>query len=567
MKVNEIEGSLSVVKKNVPFKLTETEIELPSELVARFDLYPENILRPVNKTIFRNDYFKLVYNMKAKNLEVLSRGDIVYSAIPYDTARNYIQHAAIQYLLHPEETREYLNMHKNNIETYIKLSIFQITNKRINKNSIQFKQAFNAIFQNPLFEIQILGRLLQHDETGPLSANLAGKFLFSENVNTGISEYVYEYLRFVVQLTSTLPITTDGKKIKITEPNLIENTFSTNGNKGAFLTYQSAIDPGLILIPQEVKVSSEKSFIGDKHSLSLRNTPILKSKSGKELTEVKKNYIPHSIHPKDTEKYFEKVLSTENANLLNVVSDIHSLDGKFPFVNKNFNILAGDISNSQVTNKDIEGIYVIGNHELIDVLPNNRKKIQDEKFKPFLNTPWFENFLENPEASWYMLPVGDHRFYEVVKFELEKRFPQMSVLNNNYVVHDGIRYIGLTIPVALVRRKKEQQQYILNYLNKLLENDYDTPTIIISHAPLFNELSILSTKSRAYDKDYNCTEPKIEKLFKEYNIIGAIHGHHHIPASSGRSKIVKFGDKELFVVCSIYSNMNTGFELMDLLNP
>lgn len=566
MELNKIKGSLSVVEKNVPFKLMETEKELPSELAARFDLYPENIIRPVNKTIFRNEYFKLVYNLKTNDLDIFSRGDIVYSAIPYDTARNYIQHAAIQYLLHPEETREYLNMHKNNIETYIKLSIFQITNKRVNKNSVKFKQAYNAIFQNPFFEIQILGRLLQHDETGPLSANLAGKFLFSENVNTGISEYVYEYLRFVVQLTSTLPITTDGKKIKIVESNLLGNTFSTNENKGAFLTSQSAIDSGLILIPQEVKMSLEKPIIGEKHSLSLKNTPILKSTSGNALTELKKNYIPHSIHPKHTEKYFEKVLSIENINLLNVVSDIHSLDRKFPFVNKNFNILAGDISNSRVTNKDIEGIYVIGNHELIDVLPNNRKKIQDEKFKPFLNTPWFENFLENPDASWYMLPVGDHRFYEVVKFELEKRFPRMSILNNNYVVHDGIRYIGLTIPVALVKRKKEQQQYILNYLNKLLENDYDIPTVIVSHAPLFNELSILSTKSRAYNKDYNCTEPKIEKLFKEYNILGAIHGHHHIPASAGRSKIVNFGDKELFVVCSIYSSINTGFELMDLIN-
>src|SRR5690606_14500481 len=165
------EGSLSDVKKNVPFKLTETETELPAELVALFDLYPENTRRPVNKTIYRNEYFKLAYNMNTKDLDVFSRGDIVYSAIPYDAARNYIQHAAIQYLLYPEETREYLNMHKKNLETYIKLSIFQITNKRVNKNSIKFKEAYNAIFQNPFFEIQILGRLLQHDETGPLSAN------------------------------------------------------------------------------------------------------------------------------------------------------------------------------------------------------------------------------------------------------------------------------------------------------------------------------------------------------------------------------------------------------------
>ena len=117
------------------------------------------------------------------------------------------------------------------------------------------------------------------------------------------------------------------------------------------------------------------------------------------------------------------------------------------------------------------------------------------------------------------------------------------------------------------KRKKEQQKFILKSLKKLLNNDYNIPTIIVSHAPLFNELSMLSIKSKAYNKDYNLSEPKIEKLFKEYNIIGAIHGHHHIPASSGQSKIVKFASKELFVVCSIYSKMNTGFELMNLINP
>lgn len=566
MKVNGAEDSVDLVKKNVSLKSAETEMELPSELVARFDLYPENIRRPVNKTIFRNDYFKLVYNMHTKDMEVFSRGDIVYSAIPYDTARHYIQYASIQYLLYPEETREYLNMNKNNIETYIKLSIFQITNKRVNKNSIEFKQAYNAIFQNPLLEIQVLGRLLQHDETGPLSANLAGKFLFSENVNTGISEYVYEYLKFVIQLTAALPITTNGKKVELLESKLLETTFSSN-NKVEFLTYRSVINPELILIHQEETISLERSIIVEMQPLEFKNKPILRSKSGKQIAELKKNYIPHSVHPKHTEKYFEKVLSKQNANLVNVVSDIHSFDGEFPFVNKNFNILAGDISNSQVKNNDIKGIYIIGNHELLDVLPKSKKTLQNKNFKSFLNTPWFENFIENPEQSWHMLPVGDHKFYEVVKSELEKRFPQMSILNNSHIVHDGVRYIGLTIPVALVKRKKEQQQYILKNLNRLLGNDCDTPTIIISHAPLFNELSILSPKSRAYNKDYNCIEPKIEKLFREYNIIGAIHGHHHIPASTGRSKIVKFGDKELFVVCSIYSSINTGFELMDLINP
>ena len=89
--------------------------------------------------------------------------------------------------------------------------------------------------------------------------------------------------------------------------------------------------------------------------------------------------------------------------------------------------------------------------------------------------------------------------------------------------------------------------------------------MIVSHAPLFNELSLLPETSEAYNKDYICEEPKIEKLFEKYTIIGAIHGHHHIPASSRRFKKTEFAGKRLFVVCSIYSKVNTGFELMSLL--
>lgn len=565
MGVNNKNDYKIVTEKYVPFKIIDTKNELPAELIAYFNLYPENTRRPVNKTVFKNEYFKLIYNMKTKEFSILSRGDIVYSAIPYDTARNYIQRAAIQYLIDPEVSREYVNIHKNNLEKYIKLSIFQITNKRVGKNTIIYKQAYNAIFANPLFEIQIIGRLLQHDETGPISANLAGKFLFSENVNTGISEYIYEYLKFVIQLTTLLPIKTDGKRVKLLELNARNKVVPHTRNKDRFLTYQTDINPALNLMPQEFRTSIEKLDIAEKHSLGLKEIPLLRSKSRKEISDVRKNYVPHSVHPNETEKFFENVLSTKNTNFINVVSDIHSIDGKFPFVNKNFNVLAGDISDSRIVNKDIEGIYVIGNHELVDVLPDNRSEIYGQKWKPFLRQKWFKQLLKDPNDSWYMLPVGNHIFYEVVKDELKKRFPRMNILHNNHIVYNGIRYIGLTIPVALVKRKKEQQKFILKTLKKLLNKDNDIPTIIVSHAPMFNELSMLSTKSNAHNRNYNCSEPKIEKLFKEYNIIGVIHGHHHIPASAGRSKIVKFGDKELFVVCSIYSKMNTGYELTELI--
>lgn len=217
--------------------------------------------------------------------------------------------------------------------------------------------------------------------------------------------------------------------------------------------------------------------------------------------------------------------------------------------------------------EEVSGLYIIGGHELVDVLPEttDQTDVQWEKWRPFFNYEWFKELLQDPDEAWYLLPTGEHPFYEVVEAELAERFPKMNVLNNQSVVHEGIRYIGLTIPAALVKRKKAQQHYILNSLEKLLAEDPETPTVIVSHAPLFNELSLLPETSDAYNKDYSCEEPKIEKLFEQYPIIGVIHGHHHIPASSRRFKKTEFAGKQLFVVCSIYSKVNTGFELMSLL--
>ncbi|MEG2294761.1 MAG: metallophosphoesterase, partial [Carnobacterium sp.] len=286
--------------KHNPLLPLNTEITLPSELAARFELYPENRRRPVNKTLFRNDYFQLCYNMKEKSMAVSSRGDLVYSAIPYDTARNYIQRAAIQYLLHPEEARRYIESHKVNLETYLVESIFQVTKKRLAKNSFEVTQAYNAIFQNPLFEIQILGRLLQHDDTGALSANLAGKFLFSENVKTGIAGYVSEYLNFVIQCTSSLPITTDGKEIQLLDSNVQEGILSKQ-NMNTELAFDSDINQALDLLPQEVKQQIESSMAIAKQTIPTNNKVLLRSEYGKELSEVRNKYVAHSIQPKEIE--------------------------------------------------------------------------------------------------------------------------------------------------------------------------------------------------------------------------------------------------------------------------
>ncbi|GCF94618.1 hypothetical protein NRIC_25090 [Enterococcus florum] len=564
-----MKSNLSIEKSNKKQELSasaKAETVLPAELAARLDLYPENKRRPVNKTLFKNEFFQLTYHVRDYSLDISSRGDIVYSAIPYDTARNYIQRAAIQYLLHPEEVRKYIELHKPTLEKYLMLSIYQVTNQRVNEQSPEVQQAYEAIFQNPLLEIQILGRLLQHDETGPLSANLAGKFLFSENVKTGIAGYIAEYLNFVVQLTQSLPIMTDGKNLQFLGSGQQENRMANKGMQQA-LTFESDIAPGLNLLPQEVKQSIERSIVPTTQPLPVNNRPLLRSEFGKELSEVRKGYVAHSVHPDELGSYFENVLSTENTNQLNVISDVHATDGKLPFVNRQFNILAGDLSDSHVKDETIKGIYVIGNHDLLDTLPITSDKTDEawDLWRPFYRKKWFKELVKNPDDSWFLLPTGDHPYYGVVQTELAKRYPKVAVLNNQSLIHDGVRYVGLTIPVALVDRKKAQQQFILHTLQAVLEEDRDIPTILVSHAPLFNELSLLPPKSEAYNKDYTCSEPEIEALFEQYNILGAIHGHHHLPASSGRFKYTEFAGKKLFVVCSIYSKINTGFELMSLM--
>lgn len=535
------------------------KLNLPVELTPYVEWYPENKRRPVNKTLFRDDYFQLTYHLKEQRLQINSRGDLVYSAIPYDTGRPYIHQAAVQYLLHPAEVRQYIERHEPNVRKYLALSLFQVRQEAFAEDSLEVHQAYQAIFQDPLLEIQVLGRLLQHDETGPLSANLAGKFLASENAKTGIAGYVLAYLNFLLKLTPILPIATNGKTIELlapvatnTTPQLLPQTFSAH----------SDVTHALTLLPQ-VRQVTERSHLP---ATRTQAAPLLRSQYGKELTAVRKNYVAHSVKPAKLEGYFEKVLTNENTNGINVVSDLHLSNGPIPFKNQQFNILAGDLTDAPITSAALAGIYVLGNHELVAALPTETSSPAEwEKWAPFKKFEWFQRLLTDPKEAWYLLPTGDHPFYQVVQATLQPRFPHLHLLHNQSFVHEGIRYIGLTIPVALVQKKKALQRFILQTLTALLGEDTQTPTVIVSHAPLFNELSRLSPRSQSYDPDYSCSEEGIEFLFQQSALIGVIHGHHHIPASFGRYKMVTFAGKELFVVCSIYSEMNTGFELKELL--
>lgn len=547
-------------------EIKKNNLEISQNLLeGRFELYPENRRRSVNKVIYQSQYFQLVYNLNHKSLTIESKGDLIYSAIPYDTGRNYIQKASIEAILHPNETRKYIESHENNLKKYLALSIFQLTGQRVALDSNEVKQAYQQIFMDPLFEMQVLGRMMQHDETGPLSANLAGKFLHSENRKTGISPYLAEYLKFVVEVTQNLPISTDGKNVHLfdsAQEQPKENVY-LDQSKNLALSSQSDLKVGLENLPAPLKVEIENIQIAEPIK-EVVNKPLLKSNVGNQLRNLRKNYVAHSQNPKDLEQYFENVHSTENSNKINVISDIDSQDGKLPFSNPNFNILVGNISDSVVSDSKIQGIYVIGNHELADIL-SEQKIFSKSQWDDFREKEWFKDLVLDPDQAWPKLPIGDNYFYELIKEELAQNYPKMKILNNESVIYEGVRYIGLTIPVALAKRKKDLQNFIAIELKRLLAQDKQIPTVIVSHAPLFNELSMLSPKSRSYKKSYKCAHRGILDLFEDFNIIGAIHGHHHIPASSGQSKMVKFSNKNIFVVCSIYSKINTGFELAKLL--
>lgn len=586
--------SISLVENT----LTNTNF---GELNKLFEVFPENRRRSVNKIIRKGDYFNIEYDIKKSKMIIRKKDEIVYSAIPYDNSRNYIQRAAVLTILYPNSTKEYLVNHESNLMKYITESLI-----RSRKPKTLAKKYYDDIFSHPLFMMQILGRMLQHDETGPLSANLPGKFLYDVNLNTGITGYLVEFLKFIIETTSELPIATDGERV-IPIQNFKNNELTTSVYSHEYISSYSK--PNYNLLPNKTQNDISEVLVTLDTKLVSVSKPMLHSQFGEELKSLRKNYIAHSIPPSLLEPMFENVLPTRNNNSINVVSDSHSVDGKLPFENDNFNVLAGDLSDSFVKNLTISGLMVIGNHELSDIvtLRNNEtfskfkedfqkefeqkiisnffglkeiKKLinsyrrqfnefladQDfDSFDEFKDLFWFRLLFILPDASWPYLPLGDSSFYEAIKNNISKRFPNMAILNNEALYYHGVRYIGLTNPVSLVKRKLEAQEFIYTSLKGLLGTDYTTPTIIVSHAPLFNELSMLSPKSKAYNSEYNCSLDKLYKLFENYNIIGAIHGHHHIPASKGRSKFVNFGGKKMFIICSIYSKVNTGLELQSII--
>lgn len=281
----------------------------------------------------------------------------------------------------------------------------------------------------------------------------------------------------------------------------------------------------------------------------------LSDKERKELAASKKNYTPQSQPQQLADLIFKSELGDDrytSNNKINVVSDIHSTNGRLPFTSSGWNILAGDLSDSHATDTNgVEGIAVIGNHEIVDTIDIPAEELASMYVRHELNYA----------VDWRRVRVDNVELYESIKTVLTHRYSGIHWLNNEAITHSGVRYIGLTIPLVWKDTrspsKKEYQRYIFPKLFDILGSDNTTPTVIISHAPLCNEFSLHTTKG------YNLDDTHIMSQLAKYNIVGFIHGHHHIRKTLDFRSL---RDRRVFVICSIYSDLNHGLDLWPLLH-
>lgn len=310
------------------------ELKIPTQLKKIIAENNTNKKRKINFLLTDNDNFELNLNIKNKKIEILKKENLYYSILPYDLSRKYIEKATYLYIIDPEKIDKYINKHYDNIITYISLSLFQITGIKFNENSYEVLREFEKINENYLFKIQIAGRLMHHDATGPLSASLPFKFIYNYNVSTGVLGYIKELLNFYKINVNALGIS-QFKKLEI--------AYNDNNMKSSIILYDEPI-------------TFKKSMLSNEEIQNIK--------------KFKKEYLAHSKNPDLIKKYFKNIYSTETNNIINVVSDIHATGGKFEFESPNFNILVGDLSESNVIDSKIRGIAVIGNHDLIEYIKN-----------------------------------------------------------------------------------------------------------------------------------------------------------------------------------------------------
>lgn len=128
--------------------------ELPAIIQDSISSIEKNKKRRINKIILDDQYFNLELNLNHYQYKIVAN-DLVYSAIPYDTGRVYIEEAACFSLTRPSETQRYLRKHEPNIRIYMAVALLQLTGNEYDVNAPEVTAEYNKLFTYPLLVFKL----------------------------------------------------------------------------------------------------------------------------------------------------------------------------------------------------------------------------------------------------------------------------------------------------------------------------------------------------------------------------------------------------------------------------
>lgn len=130
----------------------------------------------------------------------LPRQELIYSTIPYDMSKRYIAFLSILDVYETEVVENFLNANMQIYDVYLKTGLHQTKEQIIKQHKL--------LDQDKCFKVCIAGRILQHLDTGPLTASLPDKMLYQFVIKSGTIDFVEEVQSFVrnVNVNSTIAL-------------------------------------------------------------------------------------------------------------------------------------------------------------------------------------------------------------------------------------------------------------------------------------------------------------------------------------------------------------------------
>lgn len=135
--------------------------------------------------------------------------ELIFSTIPYDMSKRYIAFLSALDVYEPAAVENFLNANINVYDVYLRRGL------RRTKEQIAIQHEFLA--QDRRFRVCVAGRILQHLDTGSLTASLSRKMLHKFVAVSGTTDFVAELQSFIgtvnidprIVLASTLGLTFD----------------------------------------------------------------------------------------------------------------------------------------------------------------------------------------------------------------------------------------------------------------------------------------------------------------------------------------------------------------------